>query len=181
MAQTANILRAFEVPSDTNDYPVKDGTTIYKGAAVGINAADGMARQLAAGDKFVGFAEEKVDNSAGADGDKRVVVKLRGVVQLSITSAAATDIGKAVYASDSETFTLTQSTNTYIGVVHRWVSTGVVMVKFDAEGLGELTELTDSTTGTAGDTIDDSTSSVKDDLASIAAKVNTLIRWATRS
>ena len=181
MAQTANILRTFEVSNDTTDYPVKDATTIYKGAAVGINSADGHARQLAAGDKFVGFAEEKIDNSAGADGDKRVVVKYRGVVQLAIASIAVTDIGKAVHASDSETFTLTQSTNTYIGVVHRWVSTGIAMVKFEASGLGELTELTDSTTGSASDMLDDNTAGTKDDLASLAAKVNAIIRWLTRS
>lgn len=36
------------------------------------------------------------------------------------------------------------------------------------------TALVDSTTGTASDTLDDATSSVKDDLASLAAKVNAL-------
>ncbi|KKM93046.1 hypothetical protein LCGC14_1212400 [marine sediment metagenome] len=34
--------------------------------------------------------------------------------------------------------------------------------------------LTDSTTGTAGDTVDDTTASVKDDIASLAAKINEL-------
>lgn len=36
-------------------------------------------------------------------------------------------------------------------------------------------KLTDSTTGTAGETCDDSTSSVKDDMASIIAKVNAMV------
>ncbi len=35
-----------------------------------------------------------------------------------------------------------------------------------------ITALTDSTTGTASDTLDDTTASVKDDLASLAAKIN---------
>lgn len=39
-----------------------------------------------------------------------------------------------------------------------------------------IVELTDSTTGTAGDTLDDSTASVKDDLASIAAKINAILQ-----
>lgn len=39
----------------------------------------------------------------------------------------------------------------------------------------KITKLTDSTTGTAGDTINDTTSSVKDDLASLGAKINAII------
>lgn len=38
-----------------------------------------------------------------------------------------------------------------------------------------ITKLTDSTTGTAGDTVDDTTASVKDDIASLAAKINGII------
>lgn len=38
-----------------------------------------------------------------------------------------------------------------------------------------ITSLTDSTTGTATNTLDDSTASVKDDLASLAAKINEII------
>lgn len=38
-----------------------------------------------------------------------------------------------------------------------------------------ITSLTDSTTGTAGDTVDDTTASVKDDIASLAAKVNAIL------
>lgn len=38
-----------------------------------------------------------------------------------------------------------------------------------------ITSLTDSTTGTAGDTVDDTTASVKDDIASLAAKINSIL------
>ncbi len=38
-----------------------------------------------------------------------------------------------------------------------------------------IASLTDSTTGTAGDTLNDTTASVKDDLASLAAKVNAIL------
>lgn len=38
-----------------------------------------------------------------------------------------------------------------------------------------ITSLTDSTTGTAGDTLNDTTASVKDDIASLAAKVNSIL------
>jgi len=38
-----------------------------------------------------------------------------------------------------------------------------------------IASVTDSTGGTAGDTIDDTTASVKDDLASLAAKINAIL------
>lgn len=38
-----------------------------------------------------------------------------------------------------------------------------------------IVSLTDSTTGTAGDTVDDATASVKDDIASLAAKINAIL------
>lgn len=38
-----------------------------------------------------------------------------------------------------------------------------------------IVSLTDSTTGTAGDTVNDTTASVKDDIASLAAKINAIL------
>lgn len=38
-----------------------------------------------------------------------------------------------------------------------------------------ITLLTDSTTGTASNTLDDTTAGVKDDMASVAAKINEII------
>jgi hypothetical protein len=38
-----------------------------------------------------------------------------------------------------------------------------------------IVSLTDSTTGTAGNTVDDTTASVKDDIASLAAKINAIL------
>ena len=45
----------------------------------------------------------------------------------------------------------------------------------------KITTLTDSTGGTAGDIVNDTTSGVKDDLASLAAKVNEIIRLLRNS
>lgn len=39
-----------------------------------------------------------------------------------------------------------------------------------------IAELTDSTGGTAGDTVDDTTASVKDDIATLAAKINGILQ-----
>lgn len=38
-----------------------------------------------------------------------------------------------------------------------------------------ITSLTDSTTGTASDTLDDTTAGQKDDIASLAAKINSIL------
>ncbi len=38
-----------------------------------------------------------------------------------------------------------------------------------------ITDLTDSTTGTASDTLDDTTAGQKDDIASLAAKINSIL------
>jgi len=127
----ANVARPFQL-GELEDYPVIATDIIYEGAAVGENGS-GYARPLAAGDRFLGFALEKVDNAAGSAGDKSVRVRTRGRVQLAISGIAITANDRpAVYASDDDTFTLTASTNSHIGFVSRWVSTGVAVVEFDS-------------------------------------------------
>lgn len=148
----ANAVRAYEI-GDINSLPVIATDIIYEGAAVGDNAS-GYARPLVAGDPFRGFALRKADNSAGAAGAVRVEVRSSGLVQLSIGSLAITDVGKDVYASDDDTFTLTQSTNTRIGHVYRWVSTGVGIVAFSAQS-SDIAELVDNTGGSADGTLAD--------------------------
>lgn len=128
---TAAITQVFEpVGSINNEFGVLDNVVIYRGSAVG--SSGGYARQLVAADVFLGFAEQTVDNTVTghASGFKKVPVRREGYVQAAITSAAVTDINKAVYMSDGAVFTLTAGSNTLIGRVHRWVSTGIVIVYF---------------------------------------------------
>lgn len=115
---SANSPRKFLQGLENLEYPVIASDIIYEGAAVGLNGS-GYARPLVAGDTFIGIAIDKVDNSSGAAGDKQVLVKHFGIVELTLASAAADDEGKTVYASDDDTFTLTSSTNSRIGVVHK--------------------------------------------------------------
>ena len=123
--------RTFQL-GDIEEYPAIAADIIYEGAAVGENAS-GYSRPLVAGDVFQGFAVENCDNSAGSAGDKRVMVRTRGRIVLPIAALAITANDRpAVYASDDDTFTLTASTNSLIGYVSRWVSTGVAVVEFDA-------------------------------------------------
>ena len=58
------------------------------------------------------------------------------------------------------------------------ITAGVVAITERQEWAAPATAivtLTDSTTGTAGDTVDDTTASVKDDIASLAAKINAIL------
>lgn len=134
----ANTERRY-VLGDKADYPVIAADIIYQGAAVGENGS-GYSRPLAAGDPFQGFAEAKADNSAGAAGAIDVHVKTKGRVQLAVAGATAVTANDrpVVYASDDNTFTLTASTNSPIGYVLRWISSGVAIVEFDAALAAEI-------------------------------------------
>jgi len=159
-----------------NELPVIAADIIYEGAAVGDNGS-GYARPLVAGDPFRGFAETNQDNSTGAAGDKRVRLRTHGKVYLPITSLAITDVGKSVYASDDDTFTLTATGNSYIGRVARWEAAGYGIVDFNASrsGSGTVSSLTDNSGGTASTTIAViSDTATKNAVASIVAQLNAL-------
>lgn len=171
--------RDFEL-GDFNDLPVIASDIIYEGAAVGSDGTNAH-RPLAAGDRFCGFALTKADNAAGAAGAINVRVRRSGRVQLPIASIDVTDVGSPVYASDDDTFTLTQSTNSHVGKAVRFVATGTVVVAFDADDGGIIAELTDSSGGTAAATLAavESTytqATVANALASLSAKVNAILR-----
>lgn len=179
----ADTARTYEL-GEKNHIGIIAADIVYEGAAVGENGS-GYGRPLVAGDPFLGFAVDKVDNAAGLAGAKNVEVHRNGRIQLAVASLAITDIGQPVYASDDDTFVLTESTNSYIGRVTRFVSAGVGIVEFDAAkgSLGNVTELTDSSGGTPADTIaaigaSYSQTEVQNAVASLAAKVNTLLRMA---
>jgi hypothetical protein len=118
---------------DLGDFPVIAADIIYEGAAVGENGS-GYSRPLQAGDAFQGFCLETADNSAGSAGDINVHVRRRGRIVLPIAAIAITaNDHPPVYASDDDTFTLTRGSNSFIGVVSHWVSTGEAVVAFDAD------------------------------------------------
>lgn len=184
MTQLSAALARTYVLSDVTDIPVKASSAMYEGSAIGTTS--GYARQLNAGDLFAGFAMQDVA-SVSSDGGDTVQVRQRGRILLTISSVAVTDIGKPVYASDGATFTLTASTNSFIGRVVRVAATDTAEVAFDATrgGLGLLTALTDSSGGTAGDTIADVPASyteatLANQLASLTAKVNAIIGYLSK-
>jgi hypothetical protein len=131
----ANKPRAYEggpVRIEENAIPVIASDIIYEGAAVGVVDATGHARPLNAADRFAGFANAKADNSAGAAAAINVDVKQQGFIQLAVTGAVITDLGQPVYATDDDTFTFNPVSAAFIGFVHRFVSSGVVIVAYDA-------------------------------------------------
>ncbi len=131
----ANKPRAYEggpVRIEENAVPVIASDIIYEGAAVGVVDATGHARPLNAADRFVGFANAKADNSAGAAAAINVDLKQQGFVQLAVSGAVITDLGQPVYATDDDTFVFLPTGAAFIGFVHRFVSSGVVIVAFDA-------------------------------------------------
>lgn len=132
----ADALLTFEIGS-IQEYPVIASDIIYGHAAVGLVAASGHARPLVAGDKFAGFAEKRVDNSSGGAAAKNVRVAHTGKIQLAITGAVITDQAVEnlpVYASDDATFSFDPVGGTFVGFFDRFVSSGVGMVRFDANG-----------------------------------------------
>jgi hypothetical protein len=127
-----NTPRAFVI-GDVNELPVIATDIIYEGAAVGVVVGTGHARPLTSADLFAGFAESKVDNSAGAAAALNVRVIKKGSAVLSVSGAVITDIGQPVYATDDNTFVFLPTGAVFIGIVQRFVSSGVVEVEFDID------------------------------------------------
>tara|TARA_R110002072_G_scaffold92560_1_gene205935 strand:+ start:1797 stop:2498 length:702 start_codon:yes stop_codon:yes gene_type:complete len=105
---------------------------LYGGAAVGLVEASGHGRPLQGGDIFAGFTIDIDDNSAGAAAAKNSEVIARGIIELAVSGAVATDVGQPIYATDDNTFTFNPVGASFIGCVVRFVSSGVVEVAFDA-------------------------------------------------
>lgn len=127
----ADTPRDYEL-GDRNEFPVIASDIIYEGAAVGTVIASGHARPLTSVDKFVGFAEKKADNSAGAAAAINVRTIKNGMIKLAITGAVITDVNQPVYAQDDNTFSFIKTSGVFIGFMRRFVSSGYGIVEFNA-------------------------------------------------
>jgi hypothetical protein len=127
----ANKSRAFELGS-RNAFGMIAADTVYEGAAVGLVPATGLARPLAAGDRFCGFAEATAANESGAAAAINVRVIDSGKIELAVAGATITDVGQPVFATDDDTFVFSPVAAVFVGFVYRFVSAGVVVVTFDA-------------------------------------------------
>jgi hypothetical protein len=145
MAQlAADKPRTFKVdPVDFDVQPTDVGAVVYMGSLVGLNPATNRARQLVAGDVFVGVADEQVDNRADRLGrtppPADVDVRTMGVLVLRPAELAglsgAVSCGTAVYASDGDTLTVASNGGSRIGTVRNWLITvQLIEVYFEAVG-----------------------------------------------
>ena len=115
----APLIRDRNTPRAEGDFlyhPLAAGVVIYAGAQVCLDAAGnlvpgGEATTLTA----AGRAEERVDNTGGASGDKSARVR-RGVFRWDYSAAAdeitRADIGAAAYVVDDQTVARTDGTGT---------------------------------------------------------------------
>lgn len=128
---SADKARTYEIGA-RNEIPVITSDIIYEGAAVGSVLASGHARPLTSVDLFKGFAEKQADNSDGSAADINVRVVKKGSVVLPVTGAVITDLDLPVYASDDDTFSFIKTSGVFIGFSRRFVSSGYMVVEFDA-------------------------------------------------
>lgn len=114
------------------EYPVAASTKIYAGSLVCKNAS-GYAVPGAdtANFKFLGVAMEQVDNSAGANGDKTVRVRRKGVFRFGASGMAITDLDAAVYVSDDQTVAKTGTNSVACGKIVEFVSATEVGIDID--------------------------------------------------
>ena len=110
--------------------PVKASTKIYKGSLVVANAGYAAPGTAATGLVALGRAEQTVDNSTGANGDKSINIK-PGVFRFgnsaSADAIAQADVGADCYIVDDQTVAKTNGTNTRsrAGKIHSVDSVGV--------------------------------------------------------
>ena len=108
--------------------PVKANTKIYAGSLVVVDAGYAAPGRTAVGLIAIGRAEETVDNTGGAAGDKRVNVR-RGAFKYKNSAAgdaiAQADALKDVYIVDDETVAKTDGAGT------RSVAGKVLLVEAD--------------------------------------------------
>lgn len=127
-----DIARNFELGT-INEIPMIAADIIYEGSAIGLVVGTGHARPLTLVDIFAGFAESQCDNLVGGAAAKNVRMRKSGLVQLPVSGAVITDVSQPVYATDDDTFVFLPTGGVFIGFVHRYVSSGVVIVAFDVD------------------------------------------------
>lgn len=82
---------------------------LYNGGMACLNTSGYVvAAANTAGNRLAGVVDGQVDNSAGAAGDKNVVLHTDGEFLFKIAAATQADVGKMVWVSDDQTVTLTQ-------------------------------------------------------------------------
>ena len=123
------IFRIGNTSNRNASHPIAASSTVYAGGMVGLQTT-GYCRALVEGDIFLGHSTGKFDNSSGSAGDLFAHFHSDSYEgEVTITSVAITDVGKPVYATDDNTYTLTTG-GTLVGSVKRYVTTNIALVEF---------------------------------------------------
>lgn len=141
-AQTTDRLTKDSYTTGEIAYLVKGSTKIYAGSMVdvtGVNTGYATPMTKAVGLKCKGIAKKLVDNTAGGNGDLKVIVQLsqtqNGTRLFKLTNdpgagaLAQTDVGVTVYALDDHTVTKTSTAATAVGEFVRLDADGDVWIE----------------------------------------------------
>jgi hypothetical protein len=132
MAASGNVPLKVEsgMAGHLNRVDVYESVHPYEGAMAGM--VSGYVRPLVAGDQFAGHFFDEQNNAAGASAAKHSTLRQgRYRAEVTITSVAITDVGKPVYASADNGYSLTPTTYSRVGTVVRYVTTNTAIVEFD--------------------------------------------------
>lgn len=136
------------------EWPMAANSQLFAGAAL-MQDANGLAANVApsATAVFLGFAKEGKDNRTGSAygglaSSTTLKVEQEGRLYLVVASAttwALQDVGKTVYASDGNTYTMSAGTNNvpigkvgYVPTAAVGLASGEVLVDYAASSLRDL-------------------------------------------
>lgn len=113
--------------------PLLANAIVFKGGFVSLVVASGFAQAAGddAGTIFVGVAEDNVDNTGGANGDKSVQVDMGSVRRVVSVGLAQADLLKDAYLLDDQSVALIGgvSNNIVMGRITEFISATEVYVK----------------------------------------------------
>lgn len=118
MALTKDTPRQYVGECQANYYPVAGSQNIYQGAALGKSTL-GVVSEFTDGDVFAGFATDAITTGADPKG-AQILVNVKGGIRLTVAASGASAVDAVVYATDDNTFSVTDSgSDTAIGVLRR--------------------------------------------------------------
>jgi len=146
-------------------FKVAASSRLYQGAMAMQVVGTGYAVRAAdtASGRFIGIVVEEANETSAVDGGAIVRCYTEGVFPITLASAAITDIGKTVYATDDNVVALTSTNLVAVGTVVGLAGTNLAWVKITPNLTGAAvqahiadtaalvtTTITDSSTGTPG-------------------------------
>lgn len=130
-ALTADKNLKFEGPWRLHRIPMLTNVKIYKGSMVSVtDAGFAIASADTAAHKFMGIADEQVDNTGGASGAKYILVRYDTAVHLGAASGTQGDNGETALVVDDQTVQVAATTNSIaVGKVREFISATELLVK----------------------------------------------------